>query len=67
MLINDKVKLIKIARKCTKTPLAISFFESSCYERCVRSCYILGKIPVNTGTLLKKIRFKAFLAILFRV
>ena len=44
MLINDKVKLINKARQFTKAPLAVSFFGSSCYERCVRSCYMLGKI-----------------------
>ena len=37
MLINNKVKLINIARQFTKALLAISFFGSSCYERCVRS------------------------------
>ena len=51
MLINNKVKLIIIARKF-KAPLAISFFGSSCYERCVRSYYMFEKtlkIRVNTG------------------
>ena len=36
MLINDKGKLINIARQLTKAPLAIWFCGSSCYERCVR-------------------------------
>ena len=44
MLINNKVKLINTARKFTKVSFAISFFGKRCYERCVRSCYMLGKI-----------------------
>ena len=44
IIINDKVKLINIASQFTKAPLAISFCGSSCYERYVRSCYMLGKI-----------------------
>ena len=43
MLINNEVKLIIIARQFTKA-MAISFFGSSRYERCVRSCYMLGKM-----------------------
>ena len=30
-------------RQFTKAPLAISYFGSSCYERCLRSWYMLGK------------------------
>ena len=41
MLINDKVKLINVARQFAKAPSPISFFGSSCY---VKSCYMLGKI-----------------------
>ena len=58
MLINNKVKLINTARKFTKVSFAISFFRKRCYERCVRSCYILGK---------KKMNLLAFVTILFRV
>ena len=71
MLINDNLKLINITRQFTKAPLAVSFFGSSCYEGCVRNCFMLGntlKIPVSTDNFTKKkIHFQAFLTILFIV
>ena len=48
--------------------MVISFFGRSFYESCVRSCYMLGKIPINTGNFTKKkIHSLGFSTILFRV
>ena len=54
MLITNKVKLISIDRQFTRGAVAManSFFGRTCYERCVRSCYVRKnalKIPINTG------------------
>ena len=55
-----------MARQFTKAPLAILFFESSFYKKCVRKNTL--KTPVNTGNFTKmKIHFQAFFTILFRV
>ena len=72
MLITNKVKLISIDRQFTRGAVAManSFFGRTCYERCVRSCYVRKnalKIPINTGNFSKKINFQAFSTILFRV
>ena len=55
-----------MARQFTKAPLAMSFFGSSFYKRCVMKNTL--KIPVNNGNFTKKkIHFQAFFTILFRV
>ena len=55
-----------MARQFTKAPLAISFFGSNFYKRCIMKNTL--KIPVNTGNFTnKKIHFQAFFTILSRV
>ena len=55
-----------MARQFTKVPLAISFFGSSFYKRCVRENTF--KIPAKVGNFTKKkTHFQAFFTILFRV
>ena len=59
MLITNKVKLISIDRQFTRGAVAManSFFGRTCYERCVRSCYVRKnalKIPINTGNFTKR-------------
>ena len=61
-----KTKINTKATQFTKAQLAISFFGSSCCERCLRKNTL--KIPINIGNITKKkIHFQAFFTISFRV
>ena len=68
-LINNKVKLINIARLFAKVSLAISFFGSSCLRDVFKKLFCVRKntfkLPVNSGNFTKKkTYFQAFLGIL---